>query len=245
MSNGSLGNKDKDIEDLDYEFCDLFFSKDFADKNIVDKLKTNISLHIEMQEEHVSYSNIAKYIFYKCDEKKMGESILDRCAQCDVLETQNNMKFIKKTVEDIKLACAQKEYINKSIKSLKGKIEGSEKKIDKFKTNLDKIYAEFVTLLGIFTAIAFSIFGGLQALSSLFSKLEFSKPKITMGFVLIIGSIISTVIYGIIIVLMDSIYKFTNTYNNQEGKNYPISKNLNIWILIVLCLMFAVGFICL
>lgn len=239
MSNDDFENLD--IKGLDDEFCNLFFSEDFSSENTKNALKVNIDKHIKLGEEHVAYSNLTKYVFYKCDEQKMGDSILDRCQQYDVLQTKHNKMFIKKTVEDIKLAYAQKEYINSNIEEIKNSIGVSEGKLHKLKVNLDRIYAEFVALLGIFTAIAFSIFGGLDVLSSLFSKLEFSRPVITLGFVLVTGSVTAIIIYGIIIVLMDSIYKLTNVSNHQETRPYPISKNLNNWILIILFVMFVVG----
>lgn len=217
-------------DDIEYKFCQLFFSKDYG----TDENKKKIIELVEQREregkKHFSYSVLSGYIF---DNAVEDLHIKDKCDELTGLFEAHN-EFIEKTIEDIKLAYCQKEYIKNNVDKINDDIE----KIDKSK---GRIYSEFVALLGIFTAIAFSIFGGLDVLSSLFSKLEFSRPVITLGFVLVTGSVTAIIIYGIIIVLMDSIYKLTNVSNHQEKTPYPISKNLNNWILIILFVMFVVG----
>lgn len=222
---------------LDEKFCKLFFSDNFSNKKVAEDIGKNIDDQLKLNRSHASYSNVTRYIFYKCDEKITSEFVDTRCEEfADLIDPRDKKKasFVYKTNEDIKLAFAQKEYIGAGLKETK-------KTLNKVKNNLGRIYAEFITLLGIFTAIAFSAFGGIEALSSIFSKLSFKNPRITMGFVLVIGSIIAIVIYGILFILMESIYKLLNIAYEREEKENIISKSLNKWILIILSVMLIVG----
>ena len=233
---------------LDDEFCKLFFSDNFSDIEVAENIGKNIANQLELDRLHASYSNVTRYIFYKCDGDITSEFVDIRCEELAASikyeevavsarkEKEEVVSFVKKTNDNIKLAFAQKEYIGAELKE-------TEKKFKKVKGNLDRIYAEFITLLGIFTAIAFSVFGGMETLSSLFSKLSFKNPRITTGFVLIIAAIIAGVIYGILFILMESIYKLLHTAyepKEKEEKNI-ISKSVNRCILAILFVVIAVG----
>lgn len=60
---------------------------------------------------------------------------------------------------------------------------------------------------------------------------------------LIIGAIIGVIIYGILIVLFEGIYKLTSFYDRKEVVNYPVHKGLKKCILIILSIMAIVGII--
>ncbi len=247
----------KDDSDLDKEFCRLFFSDDFSNNEVAEKIAKNITNQLKLDRSHASYSSVTRYIFYECNEsitsyfvdvrcKDLADLVNIRCeeiAELASMKKEEVVSFVKKTTDNIKLAFAQKEYIGAEIKEAEKKLNNTEKKLKKVKGNLDRIYAEFITLLGIFTAIAFSVFGGMETLSSLFSKLSFKNPRITTGFVLIIAAIIAGVIYGILFILMESIYKLLHTAyepKEKEEKNI-ISKSVNRCILAILFVVIAVG----
>lgn len=247
----------KDDSDLDKEFCRLFFSDDFSNNEVAEKIAKNITNQLKLDRSHASYSSVTRYIFYECNEsitsyfvdvrcKDLADLVNIRCeeiAELASMKKEEVVSFVKKTTDNIKLAFAQKEYIGAEIKEAEKKLNNTEKKLKKVKGNLDRIYAEFITLLGIFTAIAFSIFGGIETLSSLFSKLSFKNPRITTGFVLIIAAIIAGVIYGILFILMESIYKLLHTAyepKEKEEKNI-ISKSVNRCILAILLVVIVVG----
>ena len=231
---------------LDEQFCGLFFSNKFSDNKVAKNIEDNIVNQLKLDRLHASYSNVTRYIFYKCDGKITSEFVDIRCEELAAsikyeevairvkMEKEDVVSFVKKTNDNIKLAFAQKEYIG-------AELEETEKKLNNVKGNLDRIYAEFITLLGIFTAIAFSVFGGIETLSSLFSKLSFKNPRITTGFVLIIAAIIAGVIYGILFILMESIYKLLNTAHERKEEKNIISKKVNICILTILSVAIVVG----
>ena len=235
---------------LDNQFCKLVFSDNFSDDEVAEKIAKNITNQLKLDRLHASYSSVTRYIFYKCDESITSDFVDVRCEElADLVEIRYEkpaefagvkkeevVSFVKKTTDNIKLAFAQKEYIGAELKE-------SEKKLNKVKGNLDRIYAEFITLLGIFTAIAFSVFGGIETLSSLFSKLSFKNPRVTTGFVLIIAAIIAGIIYGILFILMESIYKLLYTAHERKEKEEKniISKKVNRCILAILLVAIAVG----
>lgn len=242
-------SKEVDLDNFSKQFCELFFSKEFGTERNNQKFLDLMEFPQKSGIKHVSYSVIANYIY---DNDIEDIDVENNCSELsNVLGSDFKKEFIEKTTEYIKLAYAQKRFIvsnysklDEHFSTMEDRIKDFEDKLNQFEHNLGKIYAEFVTLLGIFTAIAFSIFGGLQIVSSLFSKLEFSKPVETLGFTLINGAIISIIIYGIIVVLFEGIFKLTRISYNASENNYPINGKLKIWILSVSAVLFIAG-ICL
>lgn len=239
-------SKEVDLDNFSKQFCELFFSKEFGTERNNKKLLDLMEFPQKSGIKHVSYSVIANYIY---DNDIEDIDVENNCSELsNVLGSDFKKEFIEKTTEYIKLAYAQKEFIisnysklDEHFTTMEERIENFEGKLNQVEHNLGKIYAEFVTLLGIFTAIAFSIFGGLQIVSSLFSKLEFSKPLETLGFTLINGAIIAVIIYGIILVLFEGIFKLTRISYNASENNYPINGKLKKWILSVSGILFVVG----
>lgn len=241
-------NSDPDPNLISEEFCKSFFSNEMGTEEN-NKIISKYVIFLQSKGyEHISYSIIAKYVY----ENNIDDFDIEKnCNELStILKEKSNKEFINKTKEYIRLACFQKNYIKDNYEKLKNNVKGledrsekSEKKLKDIEHNLGGIYAEIVALLGIFTAIAFSIFGGLQVVSSLFSKLSFSEPLISLGYVLIIGAIIGVIIYGILIVLFEGIYKLTSFYDRKEVVNYPVHKGLKKCILIILSIMAIFGII--
>lgn len=97
------------------------------------------------------------------------------------------------------------------------------------------IYPEFITILGIFTAITFAIFGGINTISSISSNLKISsKSPQSLGNLLIGAAVLGIVLFGIITVLLAGISKIID-------KEYKFPLILNISIIATLTAMFLVG----
>lgn len=241
-------NSDPDPDSISEEFCKSFFSNEMGTEENNEKISGYVDFLQKKDYEHVPYSIIGKYVY----ENNIDDFDIEKnCNELSTILKENlNNEFINKTKEYIRLACFQKKYVKDNyenlendVKDLEDRSEKSEKKLKDIEHNLGGIYAEIVALLGIFTAIAFSIFGGLQVVSSLFSKLRFSEPLISLGYVLIIGAIIGVFIYGILIILFEGIYKLTSFYDRKEVVNYPVHKGLKKYILSILGIMAIVGII--
>ena len=141
---------------------------------------------------------------------------------------------------DLNTLDKKQNSLDKKQNTLDNNLKRTKHTLRKLNSGIGKMYSDLVTLLGIFTAIAFTIFGGLQLVNALFSKLNFNHPVITMGFVLFIGSVISIIIYGILIILWNGIYKLINYFNGKTILEYPISKSLKkyiLWISGIMCVL--------
>ena len=104
-----------------------------------------------------------------------------------------------------------------------------------------KIYTDFITILGIFTAITFAAFGGIQLLGNLFNNITSRNTHQLpfLGDVLILSSIFGLVMYGLIITLFVGINKTTGI-----ERKYKFTSSITKWIIAVLAFLFFIGVIC-
>ena len=230
--------------DLDLKFCKLFFSSSILEEDRLKDLKETVDVYLELGEDHAGIYNITQYIYNNSIEE-MNFCKFDE--RLKMISDDKNSKFLENTMEYIRLATYQKKWIRNNIKTINSdfnnKTNGLNRRINKSQNKIKKLYSDFITLLGIFTAIAFAIFGSIQSFSSLFSKLDTSNPKSTLGLVLITGSIFGIIIYGILIVLFNGISKLTCTNLNQSNRDskHVLPIVLDIIILVVLFLMLVSG----
>lgn len=99
----------------------------------------------------------------------------------------------------------------------------------------NSIYTDFIAILGIFTAITFAIFGGINTINSISSNLKISsKTPQGLGNLLIGTSLLGIILYGIITVLFVGIDRTIN-------KDYRLPILLNIAVISTLIIMFIVG----
>lgn len=99
------------------------------------------------------------------------------------------------------------------------------------------VYTDFISLLGIFTAIAFAIFGGINTINSISSNLNISSnsPQ-NLGNLLIGAAVLGIVLFGIITVLFAGIAKIAE-------KNYNLPSLLTISVLAIISAMFMIGLV--
>lgn len=118
-------------------------------------------------------------------------------------ETKNNIKTINRSLYAHDIA----------IESTKKDTEHTDEKIE---NNLRKnIYTDFIAILGIFTAITFAIFGGMNLLSNLFQNIG-STPA-SLGQTLILAAIFGLFMWGIIELLFNWISKIKEPLNQSEN----------------------------
>ena len=129
----------------------------------------------------------------------------------------NNFKgdIQKKTKEIYKQIQEEKDYFEKAKKDI-------------FKKINETIYPQFITILGIFTAITFAIFGGMNLLSNLFQNIK--STHASLGQALILVAVFNLCLWGIIELLFNWISKITN------AKNKNINKYKLTALIILLCL---------
>lgn len=123
--------------------------------------------------------------------------------------------------------------LNTELQSTNTKINNQDKDIvNKIKSN---IYTDFIAILGIFTAITFAIFGGINTINSISSNLHISSsnPQ-NLGNLLLAAAVLGIVLFGVIMVLFAGIAKIAE-------KDYKLPLLLNISIISTLTVMFLVG----
>lgn len=145
------------------------------------------------------------------------------------LSTETSKNILHKFLHSISLSLIQREFILSNVNEANLQIVEIKKQINKNKTTSAKIekqiaavsetkstiYADFVSILGIFTAIVFAIFGGTKILGSFFDHI--STPTIlNLGYSLIVGGIYFLGVFGLVLMMFSGIYKIT--HDNEKYK---------------------------
>ena len=86
------------------------------------------------------------------------------------------------------------EEMEINLKNTEKNLKGAEIKLTKANRNLERIQGEFISILGIFSALIFSLFGGFDAFKSIFTNVT----DVRISTLMITGS---TLMIGIIILL--------------------------------------------
>lgn len=231
-------------EELDKEFCKLIFSEDNDHKS--ETISRNFSMLLELviplrkqKRWHIPYDLITKAIYnnFSIDEdrlKQLPRKVMEKFDSIETLSTLDQNEVIScrdDTVRHVNLAIHQKKYIDHNLKKVNKDInktqsnlkklnetaQNASKSVEKVKHLKDSIYSDFIAILGIFTAITFATFGGLQLVGNIFGRIAHFTFR-NIGGVLMLGSIYLLLMYLILIVLLIGVSKLND-------KNYHISNN--------------------
>ena len=123
----------------------------------------------EIKRQQIKYEIITKCVYEIVDES-IDDEILDyniekletQIIQNGFLQDDKSKVYCQKIVRHIRLADIQKKYIVENLKSLTSNIKKAEDEVQRIKETKNKIYTEFVAILGIFSSIIFGVFGGFQ-----------------------------------------------------------------------------------
>ncbi|RHW49710.1 hypothetical protein DS831_05980 [Bombilactobacillus bombi] len=113
-------------------------------------------------------------------------------------------------------------------KNLKSSITTFQNNMKEIRNN---IYTDFIAILGIFTAITFATFGGLQLFHNMFTNIGKLPTSSIIGKILCLSAIFGIMIYGII----ETLFRWIS-----EIKNSEIHKS-NIWLLFILFIILILG----
>ena len=164
----------------------------------------------------------------------------------DKLEEVNN----KIEVHDTKLEKVNNkiEVHDTKLEELNDKTEVHDAKLEELNSKIKKqekditieikgnIYSEFITILGIFTAITFAIFGGMNLLSNLFQNIG-STPA-SLGQTLILAAIFGLIMWGIIELLFYWISKIKGIEDSTKDKNKSL---FNCVVIIIILVILGLG----
>lgn len=134
-------------------------------------------------------------------------------------------------------------------KEMASRISKLQNKVSEFESMFDKqiiyieneikknVYSEFITILGIFTAITFAIFGGMNLLNDLFKNI--GSTQASLGQTLILAAIFGLFMWGITELLFYWISKIKGITDSTKDKN-KILFNRSALIVIVSILSLGV-----
>lgn len=220
----------KEKESLGFTYIKLekyFYKKDSEESldnpftKKMDLIKNNyqdLFYGLEMYTDLIRSNNYTEIIKYLDDKK------VDLFTQQEALEKKQTLLSNNSST--------QEDKINKQEKI----IEDQQHNLQKTTWKINSIYSEFITILGIFTAITFAIFGGMNLLTDLFKNIG-STPA-SLGQTLILAAVFGLIMWGITELLFYWISKIKGITDSTKDKN---KKWFNCIALIVLVGILILG----
>lgn len=239
------------------EVCQLLLtdSDKFEEKDACDKIIDYIHNHDRILYAPISNTIYACYNEHEAKEaeKMIGTMIANMQAVVDYTRSEeyierrktagkkqkafdDTRKAVLKIWDHINLAQMQYSSLKQTDEEYKKKFNAS---IEPIKDNITKdLNAQLLTMVGIFTALAFLIFGGISSLDNIFANQEIPILKL-----MIVGSVWGLCILNLIFVFLFCVgkmtkLKFTSTDNPDATifQKYPIVWWSNLVIVSIMIL---------
>lgn len=237
-------NKTKDIPDSKWDnmsndmrvLVDLFFIEEekFESNQALEKIESYIKNH-----DRLLYTVISDKIYAVLNERdNKGEQILTNIdflleeIQEEIEKKESNKEkddyfklrtIVIKIKDHANLAIRQYNSLKQTDEEYKEKFN---QQIGSFKEDVMKeITSQLITLVGIFTAIAFILFGGIGSFNSIFTSLE----KVSVIKIVIISSLWTIGMSDIVFIFLLGISKMTNLDIGDKTKNNILERY--IWII--------------
>lgn len=126
------------------------------------------------------------------------------------------------------------------ISKLQNKVNEFESMFDKQIIHIENeirknVYSEFITILGIFTAITFAIFGGMNLLSALFKNIG-STPA-SLGQTLILAAVFGLIMWGITVLFFYWINTIKTNHDKKFYRQWGFWLNVLFIVLVILLLI--------
>ena len=229
----------------------IFLSKDkFLDREPLNLLEQYINKHgrllyTVLSDRVYEYENLSV-----SSEKDMTfltniDILLEECEKDIILLKNKNSKELKNKKRIKRIVIKLKDHVNLAIRqyiNLKQTDEEYQSKFNKqigaFKEKVTKeITAQLITLVGIFTAIAFVVFAGNSSLSSVFSAIN-KKSIIKL---IIASSIWGMAMFNLIFGFLLGISKMTGlTIGSNKSRNFFEKYILVFWMNAIMIVIFVV-----
>lgn len=215
--------KSKDTID---ELIKSFFTEHFDDNKAE---VFAYAVHYQEHDFRLNHSPLTEYVYSHYDDVKRSEDgstkvlywennveALKKYTNSDKFQSNNSSDEEKKEIselpsrmsDNIKLAVLQyKNFIEKldeandNLKKVNEDYKKSSRKLNDASVKLDKSSSDFISMLGVFSALIFGVFGGFDAFKSIFSNIN--KASVTM--VIINSSILMIGLIILIFLLIQSI----------------------------------------
>lgn len=216
-----------------------------------------IFIQSKFEKGRLLYSVISDEI-YSLEEMKLNnlESACEMLIDYSKSLSQDNQnelvnKVVLKLVDHINLALAQERYVKKynndalndrlnNVDNFIKTVDEMDGRVSNLDNRIENMNGQVISVLGIFTAISFILFGGISSASSILEMLK--KPSI--GQLLIFGSIWGIIIFNVIYFLLYYVSKLTkisiktnNRYGASVFRRHPYICLMNFF----LCSIFVIG----
>lgn len=233
---------EKNLRDPDKEFHKLYVTISSEYKNID---KVDYIAHIIYDLPLKKFENLQNVFGIGKDEQDVFSDFV-REIEDSVIKGIDNQEFDKafsdKIVEHIRLCCFQRSFMEKNAenalkisKEASGLAATAAESAEETKDIKDKIYTDFIAILGIFTAVSFLAMGSLQVLGDLFKGVGDPTSE-KFGFALVIGGIYILIIYVFLITMFIGMRK---VIGNKEP--YKFTWGFCLFILIVCSSLISIG----
>lgn len=239
-----IDNRLNEMEEKVKGFCQALLgdAKKFNEEQVCEDLVAYISEY-----HRILYSPISNTIYQYYEEheseeasKKIGSMLSNAEAVIDYTKTETFIKLkdestnpqdyedaskaILKIWDHISLAQQQYSMLKKSDKEYKKQIDD---RLLPFKEDLTKdMNAQLITMVGIFTALAFLIFGSMSALDNVFANIKFPVFKLMS-----IGSVWGLCVLNLVFVFLFCVGKMTkmNFASTTDSKATIFRKYPVVW----------------
>lgn len=196
------------------------FVEEAHDKLMENEVKQWVSIFEKLfrLQDVLMYNALTEFIYDGSDEKldifkENWSKIMERYNESENFDSKIADKFVK--VEDhINLAITQRNFILRNIEKLNQNLESATQTVESLKEIKTRIYTEFVTILGIFTAVVLGAFGSLQLIGSVFTNIK----EVPTGKLLVFSSLTSLGVVIMLFLLMQWINKIV--HRDHSGAKY-------------------------
>lgn len=215
-------NLEDENEELLLEICEVLSSTTY---NNAQEVYYAISNKLSSF-DNVYYSVISKFIYEiyardKADNEEKIEQLIYNLrmlvSDLSVVENEDNKRVIRKLYDHSSLAILQYNNFFKIDDRVENAIERKANAINKdINSKTQNIEMKLVSILGIFTAMAFIVFGGINTLDNIFS----GAKDISLIKICIIGSIWAICMFNLIVLFMffiDRMIKRSVYYDDECG----------------------------
>lgn len=242
--NTTAGNKGTNFEKLKRGMKGICASLNYPSRKY-DPQKTISSINNYISDcDRLFYSEISAFIF-SLNEKQRG-NFISNVEQLLFFSMENKVDekiqgYILKIYDHVHLAVCQieqlqsewdddsiKGFLAKNLEPVKIKLENQIE--EKAQVTQKELYAQLISLIGIFTAMAFLIFGSLSALDNVFGN--FTNTSLVK--IMIIACIWGLCVLNLIFIFMFFVSKMTKL--ELEKKNYLVIAWSN---LILICILLS------
>lgn len=208
------------------------------------KTLSSIGKYKRQKHNRILYSEISAYIFNLSDEEKGNFVTNLELLLVETMNSDNNcidneiMDSVLRIYDHVHLALHQVESLKREDDELKSLIASNLKPVSiqfekKVQTAYKEIYAQLIALIGIFTALAFLVFGSITALDNILGA-AIHMPLLKL---LIITSLWGLCLINLIFIFIYFVSKMTGL-DAAESQNikYPMIAWCNLFLITVLSL---------